>query len=235
MLRSGSCRSGGTLFPLIRAIVRSRSLGMSRARPFASSPTMACTSEIKAAPSVCSSFGRSSEPQPATSALQTVSETASERLGESRIPYLLLRLFDRVGDAPEAGGPLGSVDEKPGSARVAVARLPDRAGVDEETPVVEFDGYAPGREPSVDPVAVQRERERDVRMTDEHDRLGRRLEREQRDVLAQHVLPNGVARARVEQLGAVAACKRHEGTEPGALRVAENAGRPPRGGRRVAA
>ena len=100
---------------------------------------------------------------------------------------------------------------------------------------VELDGDAAGREPAVDLVAVQRERERDVRVADEHERLGRRLEREQRHLLAEHVLPHRVAWAGVEQLGAVAPRERRERAEPGPLLVSEDAGRPPRGRRRVAA
>ena len=47
------------------------------------------------------------------------------------------------------------------------------------------------------------EAERDVTVSDEYERLLGRLEREERDLGREHVLPDGVTGARVVDLGAV--------------------------------
>ena len=77
-------------------------------------------------------------------------------------------------------------------------------------------------------VAVPGDRERDMAVADQHERRGRRLQAELRDVVAQDVLPDRVARAGVEELDAVAHGRRRQRLEPGALLGAEHGARPAR-------
>ena len=70
------------------------------------------------------------------------------------------------------------VDQQVRGARVAVARLADRARVEQPAPLVELDLAAALREPARERVAVREpERDRDVAVADEHELGGRQLER----------------------------------------------------------
>src|SRR4029453_7061771 len=73
-------------------------------------------------------------PQPArTSAqLQAPSEALGQRIGQPPLANLLLRALDRVLDARKERPASLEVEHEPGGARVAVARLADRARVDQE-------------------------------------------------------------------------------------------------------
>src|ERR1051326_6672022 len=102
----------------------------------------------------------------------------------------------------EACPPLAGVELEPGRARIAVARLPDRAGI-EEPATVELKLRPHGGETAVKVVISQPDRQRDVAVSDEHEgRLGRE-QAEVRRFGAEHVLPDGIARARVEELRAL--------------------------------
>ena len=80
-----------------------------------------------------------------------------------------------------------------------------------------------------------RERQGDVAVADQQDgRLGEAQALE-RDLLAEHVVPDRVARARVEELGLVARPGRLERAEPGAVLLAEHVTRPVGGAGRIAA
>ena len=58
-------------------------------------------------------------------------EPGGEVLGEARCPHLRLRLLDRIRNSPEGCPSRLVVNQQPCGARVAVARLPDRAGVEQ--------------------------------------------------------------------------------------------------------
>ena len=62
----------------------------------------------------------------------------------------------------------------------------------------------------------QRERERDVAVSDEHERRGRLEQREARDLLAEHVVPDRIARAAVEELGSGPRRRRLQRGQPAA-------------------
>src|SRR5205085_343916 len=91
-------------------------------------------------------------PQPAR--LQAVSETISQRLGQATLADLLLRALDRVGDAAVERTPRVEVEHEVGRARVAVARLADGAGVEDEAAVREVDLRAARDDRAVDPAAL---------------------------------------------------------------------------------
>ena len=85
--------------------------------------------------------------------------------------------------------------------RVPVTRLADRARVEKPALASQVD---------LGPFLAEGEREllgaeakRDVAVPDEHERLLGRLEREERDLGREHVLPDRVTRARVVELRAV--------------------------------
>src|SRR5439155_374091 len=61
----------------------------------------------------------------------TVVEAIGQRHGQPRLLDRARGVVDRVLDAAPAGMPGLEVEEEPGGARVAVARLPDAAGVDD--------------------------------------------------------------------------------------------------------
>ena len=50
-----------------------------------------------------------------------VSQSIDERFGQSLVPHLLLRLFDRVGDAPEGESELIGLKDGEGCATVPVS------------------------------------------------------------------------------------------------------------------
>jgi len=96
------------------------------------------------------------------------------------------------------------VEHEVRGARVAVARLADGARVEQPAAVGEVDLAAALRKPAREGVAVrQAQRDRDVAVADEDELRRRQLERLADDGLAQHVLPDRVARTRVERLDAV--------------------------------
>jgi hypothetical protein len=74
-----------------------------------------------------------------------------------------------------------------------------------------------------------------VAVPDEHERRHRQLERRQRRLLADHVLPDRIARARVEELRAIDLRLRLEALEVVAVLVEEHGPRPRRDSRRVGA
>src|SRR5437016_13847186 len=71
-------------------------------------------------------------PHPArSSALQTESQTAGQRVRQTCIEDLLLRPLHRVGNAVERGAVPVEVEDDVGGAGVAVARLSHRAGIEQ--------------------------------------------------------------------------------------------------------
>src|SRR2546429_9319271 len=89
---------------------------------------------------------------------------------EPGLPDLLVRLRDRVVHAPERGLPGVEVEQEPGGAGVAVAGLADRARVQQPAVVPERD-LGPGRRVTAPELAVvDRHRQRNVAVADEHQR-----------------------------------------------------------------
>jgi len=83
-------------------------------------------------------------------------------------------------------------------------------------------------------VVLEPDRQRNVAVTDEHDRRGGREQADVRGLGAQHVFPDRIARARVEELGAVLARLRIQRGQERARSGVQLLARPARGGRRVA-
>src|SRR5919201_5203684 len=107
-------------------------------------------------------------PQPAR--LQAVSETISQRLGEATLADLLLRALDGIRDSAVKRALRAEVEHEVGGARVAVARLADGAGVEDEAPARQADLRAAGDGRAVDRAVLEHEDESDVAVADEDDR-----------------------------------------------------------------
>src|SRR6185437_14900452 len=123
------------------AITSSRSClaGARAAQPCAeataSASTASCWAPAAGIRGAGFTFGcsRADEPQPAASAtLDTTSKALGQRIRQPPFANLLLGSLDRVGNAVKAGAAGAEVEQEPGRPRVAVARLSDRAGIQEE-------------------------------------------------------------------------------------------------------
>src|SRR4051794_35463088 len=155
---------------------------------------------------------RVDEPQPAASAtLDTTSKAFGQRIWQPPFANLLLGSLERVGDAAKPGAAGAEVEQEPGRARVAVARLSDRARIEQEPRVrPEIDVGVSGSVPAAEPAVRVHDRERDVAVADEHERRLGQLERGLDRVGGEHVVPDRIARARVEELDPVASPGRAE-------------------------
>ena len=102
----------------------------------------------------------------------------------------------------ELGKPPFEIEQQPGGTRVSVARLTHGAWI-QEPASVQLDAEAVGRQPADDLFAVARERERDVAVSDEHEGSSSELERRAGGFLREHVLPDRVAGAGMEEVNAV--------------------------------
>ena len=108
------------------------------------------------------------------------------------------RAVDVVVDAPPRGGPGAQVEQHPGRARIAVARLADAARVEQPRALADVErltvatGLA-GRRLALEAV----ERQRDVAVPDQADPPGQAIEAQLGEQRADDVLPDGVARAPV--------------------------------------
>src|SRR5205823_5188099 len=111
-------------------------------------------------------------PHPASTraTLDAAGQTSRERIGKAFFPNLRLCLLDRVFLATERRLPGGKVEKKPGGTRVAVARLADRAGIQEPARVAELPFRPEGRVISRELAVGERDRERDVAVPDKDDR-----------------------------------------------------------------
>ena len=125
--------------------------------------------------------------------------------GSPAVAHLRLRLLDVVGDAAEGRAPRVEVEHEVRGARVAVARLADRAGV--EQPARACRGRAPCRPARAPPSSsVSRARPASAAWLWPTSTSGSSVssERRERGLVREHVLPHGVARAAVEERDAVA-------------------------------
>src|ERR1051325_5253435 len=103
-------------------------------------------------------------PQPASSsALNPASQALRQRIRQPPFANLLLGSLDRVGDAPKRGTAGAVVEQEPGRAGIAVARLSDRAGVqDKPCPRTQLRLRALGSQPARQHAVRLRERERHI-------------------------------------------------------------------------
>src|SRR5439155_1091126 len=107
--------------------------------------------------------------------------------------------LDVVGDSPEGRAAGTEVEDEVRRPRVAVTRLPDRAGVQHPAQVGELRLGARERGPERE-LALRGERERNMAVADEDERCARQLERLDHALTAEDVVPDGVAGAAVEEL-----------------------------------
>src|SRR4029453_13933672 len=87
--------------------------------------------------------------------------------------------------------------------RIAVARLADRARVEQVAPGLEVEDRPLGGDAAGQLVAREGARGRRMAVADEDEGLVGRLKRPPGGLVAEHVLPDGVAGAPVEQIDAV--------------------------------
>src|SRR5439155_3020045 len=97
-------------------------------------------------------------------------------------------------------------------ARIAVAWLADGARV-QQPAAVQRHRRAARRRPARDTAVVRRDRQSDVTVSDEDERRVREFEGRPGGLLRQDVLPDGVARARVEEVDALDLAERLQARE----------------------
>ena len=148
-------------------------------------------------------------------------ETSRQRLREAALANRRLRPLDGVRNTAKDCPSVVEIKHEVRGARVAVARLADRPGIDEPALArLKIQFRSSRGKPAVEPAARERERERDVAVADENERLARRGEGCERDLGREDVLPHRVARARVVEPDGAAPRRRLERLEvlPGLVR-----------------
>src|SRR5512132_1406441 len=160
-------------------------------------PCAAIASPITS-PSFDSRFVSSATFAPFVSSFASL-EPSRERPGEPALAHLALRSLDRVCDAMERSKPPFEIEQEPGGAPIAVARLADRARV-EEPSAGELELGSGRGDAANDRFAVECERQRHVAVADENQRCFGQLERRAGRLFGEDVFPDRVARARVEDL-----------------------------------
>jgi hypothetical protein len=88
-----------------------------------------------------------------------VTEALRQRIGNP-LADLGLRQLDRVLDAPERCGTRLEVEQEPGRAWVTIARLADRAGIEQEAPTAQVDLGPLGCETAFESAVLKRDRQR---------------------------------------------------------------------------
>src|SRR6476620_11462083 len=108
-------------------------------------------------------------PQLASSrTLEAVSKAFRQPIGQPPLADLVLRAGDVILDPAERRRAGSEVEQQPGRARIAVAGLADRAGV-EQPPAGPERRLRPARsEAAVQDILLQRDRQRHVAVADEH-------------------------------------------------------------------
>ena len=104
----------------------------------------------------------------------------------------------------EDGALVVEVEHEIRGARIAVARLPDRAGIEQPLTRSEVEHGALACEPAVERAVVERHLQRDVAVPDEREWKVAEHDRGDRRLVGEDVLPDGVARAPVIEADAVA-------------------------------
>src|SRR4051794_38803685 len=129
----------------------------------------------------------------------TVLQALGERVRQPRGADRGLGAGDVVLDALPDGMPAVEVEQQIGRARVAVARLAHGAGVEDPLAVADVGPRAVGAGGAGDALAAPDEGQRDVRVPDQADAVALGLQAQLGLQRAQDVLPDGVARAGVEE------------------------------------
>src|SRR4029077_17289919 len=147
--------------------------------------------------------------------------------GQAGFRDLTLRLLDVVLDPPEARPSRIEVEYEIGGAWVAVARLTDGAGVEQRLYVGELELGASCGEATVE-VAVLRldDAKRDMAVSDEDERRACNLDRRERGLVAEDVLPDRVAGRPVVEGDAVRGALGLERFEERARLLVEHVARP---------
>ena len=146
-------------------------------------------------------------------------------IGQPPLAQLVLSLLDWVFDATKNGKPLLEIEQQPCRPRIAVPRLTDRAGIEQPSPLELHLGL--GRcETACDLLAVERQRERDMAVADEHERGVGELERCAGGLFCQHVFPDRIARACMEEIDAVDGSGRLEPLQESARFLGQDTRRP---------
>ncbi len=153
-------------------------------------------------------------------------ETSRQRLRKARLADLRLRSLDRIADTAKQSPTCVEVKHKVAGARIAVARLPDGARIEEPSLVAEVHLGSGGREAARDRAAREREGEGDVAVADEDRLLAGHPERRRRDPRREDVLPDGVTRASVVEADAPADGGRRGRLEERLRVLVEDGGRP---------
>ena len=115
----------------------------------------------------------------------------------------------------------GEVEQQPRRARVAVARLADRSRVQQALPALQLVLRAGRRETAAQLTDVEMHRERDVAVPDQRQIRALPVEAGERDLGAQHVLPDRVPDRAVVELDPGALAERREAAQPVTLAVGE--------------
>jgi hypothetical protein len=124
---------------------------------------------------------------------------------------LLLRSLERIRNTTEVCPARIEIKREVRGPRVTVARLADRARVEQPSfGATEVEVGRVRSEPARERPIVDRERERNVTMADENDRLIRGEDRCSRGLRGQDVFPHGITGARVVEAHAARVCHRLE-------------------------
>src|SRR5919198_5966119 len=103
-------------------------------------------------------------------ALSSDGQSLREHFRQARPNHFRLRVFDRISQANELDQPVHRVDDRVRRAWIAVARLTDRAGIDEilrSWLELELSFAGGGRNDAVECLRRELERHRIVRMAEE--------------------------------------------------------------------
>ena len=210
----------GTWWRLTRAIVRRPMIGIEPHEPPAATRP---ASAISGAASASASFGWDVPPQPATPSatarLDAVRQPGRQDIRQPELADLCLGPRDLVGvrrNGTQAGV---GVEQEPGGAGSPSRGWPTEPGLRSQPRRREVElRCPPARRPPASASPSRRDRER-RRGCDRRARAAprSRARQSERDVLGEHVLPDRVARAAVEELDAATLAGRLEPGEPGPM------------------
>src|SRR5437879_6410830 len=153
-------------------------------------------------------------------------EALGKRLRKLTLPNLRLRLLDGIRHAAKPSSTSAEIQLEPCRAGISVARLADRARVEDPAALDEVDLGALRREPAGELVRDQADRKREVAVPDEDDRRLGHFERVAGGLLGDHVFPDRVPRARVVELDVLLSGLRSKALEVGTGLVEQHRLRP---------
>src|SRR3954454_17012757 len=128
-------------------------------------------------------------------------EPSHEQARKALLAHLGLRLPNRIFNPVERRKPPFEVEHEPGSARIAVARLANRARV-EDPASVQLHLRARPCGAARNALTVEFQGERHVAVAHEHQRRGGQVERGPRRFFGEDVFPDRVARACMKEIDA---------------------------------